>query len=247
MAEFRSEMTLNVKNLPIPFKKPVLVEKLFVKGIEDDKYSILNNHYVVKRKQNSMKRNLYKNNGEVRGETNYTAKEGNLLVVTQDNLRLPFKYEPTDNRLEYVDFQVNQGVRSFIYSVPKEYLYRTQQTALILCQNQKKSHYGGMQITLTNGHSIYLYITSLRSIRETEGNIALVTKVGIDYTKELAFLQKKWLEKGIIFPREALELEHVVNDTTNLGYKTFQSTMDFKGVDDFNLKEREEMRKKSAY
>jgi len=247
MAEFRSQTSLNIRNLPIPFKKPVLVENLFVQGIEDEKYQILNNEYVIQRSKNSIKRYIYRNNGEIKGETTYTAKEGNLLVVTKENLRLPFRYVPSDSALEYVDYRVKDGERSFIYSVPKKYLYRTQQSALILCQNPKKSHYGGMQITLTNGHSVYVYIVPLRSVRETEGNIPLATKAGVDYSRELGILNDYWLKMGVIFNRELLELKTPVRDVTNLGYRVIEPTTAFVGIDEFSLAEREDMRKRSAY
>lgn len=247
MSEFRAETSLNIRDLPIPFGKPTLVEKLFVKGIEDEKYKILNNKYVIKRKSNTIKRNIYRNNGEVKGVTNYSAKEGNVLVVTQENLRLPFRYVPSDSNLEYVDYRVKNGVRSFIYSVPRKYLYRTQQTALIMCQYPKRSHYGGVQLTLTNGYFIYLYIISLRSIRESAGNIPLVSKTGIDYSNELQLLQDYWLKQGIIFKKELLELEYPIKDITNLGYRVFEPTDEFRGTDEFSLEERYEMRRKSAY
>lgn len=247
MLEFRNETSLNVRNLPIPFKKPVLVEKLFVKGIEDDKYKILNNKFVIRRRKNTIKRYLYRNNGEIKGETNYTAKDGNVLVVTQDNLRLPFTYAPSDSRLEYVDFRTKEGVRTFIYSVPKEYLYRTQQTALVLCPYSKKSHFGGIQVTLTNGHTVYLYIVPLKSVRETEGNIPIVSKAGVDYSKEIQYLQVSWLKQGIIFPRRELELDTPVKEISNLGYRVFEPTIEYSGIDEFSLAERVDMQKRSAY
>jgi hypothetical protein len=247
MMEYRAVTRLDIRKLPIPFKKPVLVEKLYVKGIEDERYSILNHTFVTKRAKNTIKRNIYRNNGEIKGETSYTAKEGNVLVVTEENLRLPFRYTPSDSSLEYVDYRVKDGVRSFIYSVPKKYLYKVQQTVLVLSQHSKRAHYGGVQIMLTNGHTVYLYIVGLKSIREAEGNVPLVMKTSIDYSKELNMLQQFWLSKGIIFPREMLDLETPIGGVTNLGYRVLEPTSDYVGIDEYSLEEREEMRKRSVY
>lgn len=248
MTQFKNETRLNLRQLPIPFGKPVLVETLLVRGIKDEKYQILNDKYVVKRKVNTIKRNIYKNSGELKGSTNYKAKEGNVLIITDENLRLPFRYAPSDNKLEYVDYRVENSKRSFIYSVPKKYLYRTQQTALVLSQYTKRSHFGGIQMMLTNGHPVYLYIVPLRSVRKADGSIPILVKSSTDYRAELAKLQQAWLSRGIIFRRDLLELQSTMSGgSTNLGYKPIEPTLVYEGVDEYSLEEREEMRKTNPY
>ncbi|MGF2715376.1 hypothetical protein ACQUY5_24495 [Bacillus cereus] len=247
MMELRSETRFTVKQLPSPFSKPTLLNKVFIKGIEDEKYGKLNGKYAVIRKNNSIVRNVYHNNGEKKAETTYTAKEGNAIIITTENLQLPYRYRPTDKALEYIDYRETNGIRTFIYSIPKKYLYRTKQTALVLAQNTKRSHYGGLKLTLTNGHSIYLYIVSLGNVREREGNVALVTKTGNDYAVELQKLQEYWLQRGIIFPKNVLELEIPIGDTTNLGYKVLEAVEDYVGIDEFSISERTEMKARQAY
>ncbi|PHE64327.1 hypothetical protein COF68_05655 [Bacillus toyonensis] len=247
MMELRNETSLNIRDLPTPFSKPALLDKVYVKGIEDEIYSKLNGKFVVRSKKSSITRNIYRNNGEIKTTTNYVAKEGNVLIITTENLRLPFRYKASDPKLEYVDFRESDGQRTFIYSIPKDYLYLTKQTALVLAQNTKRSHYGGLRLTLTNGYDIYLYIVSLNNVREREGNVPLVTKTGDDYREELDKLQNFWLQKAIIFPKNTLELDMPIKDTTNLGYKIIEPVDEYTGIDEYSIKERLEMRSKQAY
>ncbi|MEC2463415.1 hypothetical protein P9X10_00690 [Bacillus cereus] len=247
MMEMRNETTFNLKQLPTPFPKPQLMKKVLIKGIEDEMYGKLNNKLVVIRKSNSIVRKIYHNNGQVKSETNYTAKEGNALIVSSETLNLPFRYKASDKDLEYIDYQNTSTGRAFIYSIPKRYLYQTKQTALVLAQNTKRTHYGGLELTLTNGHHIYLYIVSLSNVRDREGNVPLVTKPGIDYSEELNKLQLEWLRRGIIFPKSYLELEMPIANRTNLGYRTLEPIEDYVGVDEFSMKERQEMKARQAY
>lgn len=247
MNEMKAETSFSINQLPIPFDKPILTEKLLVKGIKDEKYQQLNNSFVTKRQNKSIKRNIYKNSGEVRSVVDYTAKEGNVLVVTKENLKLPFRYNARDGDLEYVDYRKDKGKRNFIYSVPLKYLYKTQQTVLVASLNPKRGHFGGIQIMLTIGYVIYLYIIPLKGMRKAEGSKPIATKIGVDYGRELKALTEHWSNTGVIFDKNMLELETPINGSYNLGFRVIEPTLEYDKVDEFSMQERSEMKRNQAY
>lgn len=247
MTVLKAKTRINIQDIPVPFETPELTQKVIIRGIEDKKYSILNGRIVDRRKNNSIERDIYNNDGTIKGKQNYRAKEGNLLIVTEENLRLPFRYTPSDSGLEYVDYRMERNKRVFIYSVPKKYLYRLQQTVLVMSLNRRQAHLGGIRITLTNGHPMYLYVMSGVTLRMSEGVVPIASKAGVDYGKELGIIQKLWLDKGIIFNKSELNLTQPYQGEMNLGYKVFDPVTTYKGEDEFSIEERENMRKRGAY
>ncbi|MFC1451589.1 hypothetical protein ABXK36_38200, partial [Bacillus cereus] len=77
--------------------------------------------------------------------------------------------------------------------------------------------------------------------------VQLITKTGTDYSVELQTLQEYWLQRGIIFPKNVLELETQYGDSTNLGYTVLEAVEDYVGIDEFSITERADMKARQAY
>lgn len=136
-----------------------------VVGIKDEYYKRLNDTIVYPIKLKRIKHNVYFNSGEVKGQKVTQVDTNNVGVSSKTSLQLPFQYKPlkTKEKLEYIDYTIYQdGQKTYIYSIPKEYLIPYSCTIIVVSKRKVANHLGGYQTVLRNGHTLYWYILPLQ-------------------------------------------------------------------------------------
>jgi len=233
---------INLTDIPVP---PELVpmmnrarsDMVAIYPIQEEYYSKLGNTLALLWK-GALQRRKYDYRGEyMRG------KDGNFIweplscpsdcaaVVSSISIQVPLKFKPKEN-MQYVDMisrEREDGTREayFVYLLPKKYLYKVNQTALVISWNKLKKYYSGVMLATQSGRYMYLYIIPYRPTRNEQHNYRiLMTKPSIDYDAELALLHKYWIDNNVIFSPAYCELSEPVGDTLNMAVKEIDGVLD---------------------
>lgn len=223
---------INLTDIPVPPEMVTMMQRshsemVAIYPMNDQYYSRLGNTMAILWRGTLKKRKFdYKGNF-------MTDKSGNFIyqdiscpgdcaaVVSSISIQVPLKYKPSEN-MSYVDMisrKLDDGSDEtyFVYIIPKKYLYKINQTALVLSWNKLRVYYSGVQLAMQNGRYLYLYIIPHKPTRNGQHNYrVLMTKPSIDYSAELMLLNKYWLDNNIIFNPAICELNEPVRDTTNV-------------------------------
>lgn len=160
---------------------------------------------------------------------------GSIVIISEANLSLPFKYKSPESGFGYIDFVQTSGVREFIYYVPKKYLYPTNQTALVLSVKNMKDYAGKGYLTWNYG-TVFLHVIPYRPNANYIGTKILKTGLTLNYSSEIQEIVDNWQNKGIIPCIELcntdLEGNLVLKDTIR-GYDDYQP------IEELSLGDRE--------
>ena len=152
-------------------------------------------------------------------------------IATEININVPAKYKVSGENFEFVDYQErtnNDGSkeRKYIYLIPKKYLYKINQTALVFSWRKLPKTYSGVALSLTNGSILYIHILPYR-VGIKPANYRIVhCKTTDDYTDELQKLRDYWLKIGFIFDPNQCELMEPYKDRDNMAYQRLDGSMD---------------------
>lgn len=148
---------------------------------------------------------------------------GSMVVVSEVNLSLPFRYKCEDKGFGYIDFVINGKKKEFLYYVPKTYLYAVHQTALALSVKNMKNFSGKGYQTWSNG-VIYLHVIPYNTGKSYVGSKILKTGYSLNYGKEVRSIIDYWMEKRVI-PNISLcntvEYGNLVLKDTVQGYDSY--------------------------
>lgn len=222
---------INLTDIPVPPEMTSLMkrshsEMVAIYPLKEQYYSRLGNTMAILWK-GALRRRKFDYKGEFMKD-----KSGNFIfedvtcpsdcaaVVSTISIQVPYKYKPSEN-MSYVDMisrTLDDGTTEtyFVYILPKKYLYKVNQTALVLSWNKLRVYYSGVQLAMQNGRYLYVYIIQHKPTRNGQHNYRiLMTKPSIDYDMELSMLNKYWLENNIIFNPALCELLEPVKGITN--------------------------------
>lgn len=151
-------------------------------------------------------------------------------IVSDIPIGVPLKYKPAE-KMQYVDMltKVEDGkkIRKYVYILPRKYLYKISQTALVISWNKLRVFYSGMKVSLQTGHTLFVYIIPFKPTRDAQHNYRIImTKPSIDYSWELETIRDYWLKKNVMFNPADCELDYQVKGETNLALSQFDGVLD---------------------
>lgn len=192
--------------------------------------------HVAKRKKVDLVNKCYvkDNNGNLVYE-DVDVPSGSIVIVSKENLRLPYGYKTNEDGFGYIDVVLNNGVKEFLYYIPKKYLYLTNQTALALSVKNMKN-FSGMGYVTWNFGVVYLHVIPYNVNRKYVGTKILKTSHGLNYAREVKNIVDFW-QKNNIVPNIALcdtcEEGNLVLRQTTRGYS------DYNYIEELSLGEKE--------
>lgn len=150
--------------------------------------------------------------------------QGSIVVLSDVNLNLPYKYKPNEEGFGYIDFVMNGLSKEFLYYVPKKYLYQTNQTALALSVKNMKNFFGMGYVSWKFG-TIYLHIIPYKPNQQYVGTKILKTSHKVNYEKEVKTIVDYWIANDVI-PNIALcntiDEGNLVLKPTSKGFDSYE-------------------------
>ena len=232
-----------LRNIPLP--KELIEEfvitnydKAIVVGIEDEYYSKLNETEVflaradqkfTRRKFDYKGKFMKDKSGEIiREEVSKPA--GCLGVFSEVNVNVPLKYKNKEEHFEFVDFFDTDKDRKFLYFIPKQYLYKEKQTALVISWRKLPNFYFGVELSMTTGDFINVFVIDYKPNKLRRDYRVLHCKTDVNYDEELQKLFNYWISIGMIFNPSSCELmeEYTKRGKTrnNMAVYQYDGTMD---------------------
>lgn len=218
---FKREFKENVKKVGdkniyrVPLPKSVdtwnvsKAEMYAIKGIElGHKYSGLNQTIVkglprgseakrriIDKVHHSFKKDL---NGDYLYE-DYPVPSGSIVLRSTTDLNLKFSdyIAPSADGFGYIDFVNLNGIKEYLYVVPKQYVYKVDQTALALSVRSMNSYNGSGYLTWGHG-TIFLYVIPYKPNRSYDATRILKTKYNTDYSREINEIEVYWQNNGVL-------------------------------------------------
>lgn len=204
-----------------------------VKGIEEPYFSLLNKTtvqklprgYEVKRRViDKATRSFKKNDDGSYVYSDVQVPSGSMVVLSDVQIGLPYKLYCTPPKgYGYIDFIQYKGGTAFVYIIPKDYLYKVNQTALVVSVKNMKNYWGQGYLTWDMG-LIYLHVIPYNPNSKYTGSKVLKTGMSLDYSKEAKEIVQYWQEKGVI-PNIGLSAllsgENLCLKPTIVGYESY--------------------------
>lgn len=198
----------NIADIPLPLDckewlKTVGKEEYAVKGIRREGYSKLNKTLVKKlpkgfeakrRVIDKVTRSFKKNEEGKFVYEDYKVPSGSMVVLSEVNLGLSYKdYLKSEEGYGYIDFVKSKtGKITYMYVLPKEVLYKVNQTALVLSLKSSMNCYNGYGYNTWNKGAVYLYVIPYSPTRRYEASIVLKTGHSINFEKEIKKISDYW-------------------------------------------------------
>lgn len=241
MREFRSATGLktgykDIYSVPLPSSSKsweVSGTAMYaIKGIEEEYFKKLNfttvkqmpKKFEVKRRVIDKANRSFKKDED--GSFMYEdvqVPSGSVVVLSEEQIGLPYKlYNNPPKGFCYVDFARTTPV-TYIYAIPKEYLYKVNQTALVVSVKDMKNYWGKGYVTWDMG-KVFLHIIPYNPNSKYVGSKVLKTGMTIDYSKEAKEIIDYWQEIKLI-PNIALTAlssgENLCLKPTVVGYESY--------------------------
>lgn len=243
----RAQNAFNIATVPLPqtLPEPDLLKKLVIKDVTDKYLQPLNNAQVDWLNMRTLERNVYWNSGEVKRQEKYTVPKGSQLVRTQLNLAVPAKHKYTDTGVDYIDYKDENGTRYFYYTLPDTYCYEVQETALVISERLKPSHYGGVRLVTTTGYTFYLYIVPMKRFKKIDSQRILATGVGVEYRDIIQDLLSYWIVESFIFNPTDLEVTVHIDrlGALNLAQHILEPTLEYDDTTDYSLADKQQLQR----
>ena len=212
-------------------------EKVAIANISDEFYSKLNNTEALLWNKGALNRRKFDHKGEFIKD-----KDGNYVledvvcphecaaIISPVRLGVKNKYKAKEH-FEYVDFvqkkdQSGNTMQRFVYIVPKKYLYKLNQTALVLSWNKLRVFYSGIALSLQNGHVLYMYIIPYKPSSVNHNYRVLHCKTSDDYSAEINMVKDFWISNNIMFNPEVCQLTDIVKGRDNMAYLRLDGVLD---------------------
>lgn len=157
-------------------------------------------------------------------------------IISDINLKLPYKYSTKEQGFGYVDFYSRDNKTKYMYFIPKKYMYRVNQLALVLSVKNMKNYMGKGYWSWDFG-TIFLHVIPYRSGRSYIGSKVLATSYKMsDFDSKVETILKYWQDIGVI-PSLSLcmtsELGNLAISETVVGY------CDYSPVEELSLGDKE--------
>lgn len=238
---------VNLNDIPLPpgASKHLFIEKrdkVHIIGIQEEYFSKLNGTEALLWGRSQLQKRKFDYKGEfIRDEKgNYvlqdvTCPQDCAAVISRLSLGVPtsFKSKEQSCYVDMVTRKTQDGEsHRFVYIVPKKYLYKVKQTALVLSWNKLRRFYQGIGLAMQNGSTLYMYVIPYNPSSTVHNYRVLHCKTSVDYTQEITVIKNFWIQQGIIFNPADCQLVDFVKGRENMAYINLDSTEDIYQVFD---------------
>lgn len=159
---------------------------------------------------------------------------GSMVVISDKNLNLPYKYSKEDIGFGYIDFISVGSTKEYLYYIPKVHIYKINQTALALSVKNMKN-FNGMGYLTWNFGTIFLHVIPYSPSRNYIGSRVLKTGYSLNFSTEVRKIVDFW-EANKIIPR--IQLSYT-EDRGNLVLKeTVRGYEEYNPIDELSIGER---------
>lgn len=202
-----------------------------IKGIKDEYFGKLNgtvtkstytSKVVPKRRIEKATRGFEKGEDGTFVYEDISIPSGCVAVKSDVMIGLPFKYSLKEP-LEYVDFEETPEGKLYTYFIPKKYLYRVNQTALVVSVKNMKNFSGSGYTTWENG-VVYIHVIPYNPKAQYVGSRVLKTGITLDYSREIQNILACWMMEGIVPDLRLTQLstgENLAVKQTSVGYAEY--------------------------
>ena len=232
---------VNLQDIPMPpeasghFLKEKH-DKVAIGYINDEYYGKLSNSEALLWSNGALRRRKFDYKGEFMKDSNgnfiledVVCHQDCLPIISDIKLGVPLKYKPQES-FEYVDCIVKNTPEKkfvkFLYIVPRKYLYKINQTALVLSWNKLRVYYSGVALSLQNGHILYLYVIPYKPNNVEHNYRVLHCKTSDDYSAEMTLLRDYWLKNNVIFNPNWCQLTEPVKGRDNMAVLRLDGVLD---------------------
>ena len=234
---------MSVLDVPIPdeLKNKCFVlnaHQVYIDGIETEYYSNLNRGIHIMLSKPSLLRRKFDHTGQFikNQDGSYKTEEvpvhhGMVAIASDRAIGVKTKFKSKEG-FTYVDYieDTSHGTRErkFLYIVPKKYCYRVNQVALVVSTNKlQRKFYSGVNIALTNGSILYIYVIPYSPTMARQAFRVLATGTSPEELFGLAGeLYKYWVQSGFAFNPAACECFGSSSPRNNMAYEEFPGQLD---------------------
>lgn len=232
---------LNLYEVPVPDDVLGVVNHnklVMLSDITEEYYEKLNNSTVFVWNHGELIKRKYDNTGKPMKDkygnpilVSVPKPDNCIAILSKTSIGVPQKFK-SEEGFDFVDIisRTNDDgskEKYLVYIIPKKYCYEINQTALILTTNKYRVYYQGIQVALTNGNKLYVYIIPYKPTNKESRNYRLLaTKDDCDYTRELSSLRDYWIQNGIIFNPQLCECLGGYKGRDNMAIETLPVVME---------------------
>ena len=231
LADFlnNSQEVTDIADIPKLQWDVIKTDIIEIKNVTDPYFKRLNNTKAKLIKSRVFKRKLDATGDfETHPDGSYvfydaTIPVGSACILSTINLDLPFRYNYPKG-FSFIDASFNKNNPGFLYTIPKEYLYKKPAVALALSRKKMDSYYS-IRAELINYGKVYLHVVPYKPNRVYRSSILLKTHYNSEYDFEGEMVQviALWKEVGILVNVEEVDynLYDVDIEEVCLGGKDF--------------------------
>lgn len=236
----RANTEMVLSDIPVPegLQSNLPRRKIAIaRGITDEKYKVLNFDKTDKTKlslvgRQKTEQTIYTSDGKPRVDTDgniktrdYTVPRDSLAVISEIPISSLYKSKEGFDFIDRVEGQ--NGKRKFMYLVPKKYLYEVNMCALVIRLDKLRNSYTAIQVTLTNGHKVYIHVVPFKPTKAlNQGSKYIKVKPSANFDKEIMELLNYWQLVGVMFNREYTAFSEPVNGVSDCALEQYDTTLD---------------------
>lgn len=235
----KANSIMNLRDVPTPenFGGTIPIRNMAIaRGITDEKYSALNydktNKTLLSLVGNTkLRKTVYLSDGTPRREADGTIRTTDVIVPREcegviSNIPISSLYTSRQG-FEFVD-RIKDRVNStkFIYIVPRKYLHRINLCALVIRLDKLRNSYTAIQVTLINGHKLYIHVIPYKPTRaKDEGTRVLKVKANANFDAEIKDLLAYWQQTNVMFSLESTAFEEPIRGVYNCGIEHYDTNL----------------------
>lgn len=248
----RASYKFNLQYLPLPAEFMGAVPKrnmVLARGIQDEKYSVLNYDKTSRTLlslvgNTKLRKNVYLSDGSIRRDKDGTPRTCEVTVPRNSegvisSIPVSSLYKSSQG-FEFVDrLKDRVNGTKFIYIIPRKYLYRVNLCSLVVRLDRLRNSYTAIQLTLVNGHRVYLHVVPFSPTRKHDkGTRVLRVKNSANFDKEIKSLLYWWQNNGVIFPLSSTAFEEPIKGVYNCALEHYDTNLS--GFRKYDTKSMEE-------
>lgn len=214
-----------------------------VQGIQDEYFSKLNGTDVylwarkdLVRRQRDKYEKLIEDNGKPQWEVAPKPNAEVVGVLSSVNLKLPYKYQPTEEGLGFADIY---PTGEYMYYLPKSMVYRKNVTCLAISSRKNLKAYNGWSLQTYRYGRVYIGVIPWKLRMNFTNTIILGCKVGDDWSVEFHSLLE-WMQASYLMPVLNIFPSEVIDELRLI--ESIEGAIGYSEVEDSSLGEQDEMK-----
>ena len=238
----------DLQSIPLPdsLKSVMFVERrdmvAISPDIDDEYYGRLADSVALLWGRGRLAKRKYDHKGEYMRDTrgsfiweDVSVPRDCAAVLSDRRIGVPNSYCPSEDGFSYIEMLKSGDRVKYIYTVPRKYLYKVNQTALVLSWNRLRVYYSSVSLAMTNGSVVYVSIIPYRPTSNAAHNYRLLmSKPSVDYGMELEAIRDYWVSSGVIFNPAYCTMYDCSHGRDNAAMQVLDGVMDTYEMFDLN-------------